>query len=88
MDPTSRFMAALALASSSMVSLGPGSQTSAADMSEEDMYQLCKDGHRQSCEAFLNAYPSSRYAPDVLGNTVDKSAGEKSGFAPDGGLIY
>lgn len=87
MDPTSRFISALALAASSLWPTG----AKAADASTElEMYKRCKTGgSRWDCEAFLNAFPSSRYAPDVVGTDADRNrGGEKSGFNPHGHVIY
>jgi hypothetical protein len=72
LDPTSRFISALATAAASLLLVD---ESGGADLASEDaLYSSCVGGDRGACCAFLHAYPGSAAAPTVMGFIVDDIA--------------
>lgn len=71
MDPKTRFLAALALAST-ISALTHVRGAAAADMlSEPDLYDLYEQGDGDACVAYLNAYPNGPRAPNILNDMIN-----------------
>jgi len=90
MDPKSRFIAALALSTTGFFHLGALPAHADNDATELELYKRCKSGTRWDCERFLNTFPASRYASDVVGSAADKmgGGGERHDGAGDRVVIY
>ena len=71
MDPKTRFLSALAIATASMAMTTRGhAQTS----SETELYNLCVLRSADACSTFLQIYPDSIFAPQVMALAIELGA--------------